>query len=161
MAKKILVFIAIALVLIQFIHPKKNNSEGIQAHYIGSSFQVPEKVKEILDKACNDCHSNNTNYPWYTRIQPIHWWLNHHIQEGKGHLNFDEYTNRNLRFQYHKMEELDEQVSEGEMPLTSYTWAHKEAILTEAEKKELLNWAAAIRKTMEEKYPRDSLIRKK
>ena len=161
MAKKILVFIAIALVLIQFIHPKKNNSEGIQAHYIGSSFQVPEKVKEILDKACNDCHSNNTNYPWYTRIQPIHWWLNHHIQEGKSHLNFDEYTNRNLRFQYHKMEELDEQVSEGEMPLTSYTWAHKEAILTEAEKKELLNWAAAIRKTMEEKYPRDSLIRKK
>jgi len=87
--------------------------------------------------------------------------MNNHVLEGKSHLNFDEYSNKTLRFQYHKMEEIAEQVKEGEMPLESFTWMHEDAKLTEAEKKELINWADNIRATMEAKYPRDSLIRKK
>ena len=67
---------------------------------------------------------------------------------GKKHLNFDEYTNRSLRFQYHKMEEIAELVKEGEMPLESYTWMHKDAKLTEAEKNELINWADGIRRAV-------------
>ena len=135
MIKKILLFLVVGLVIIQFIHPEKNKAEGPQTNYIGNSFPVPEKVKAILARACNDCHSNNTNYPWYTRIQPVHWWMENHIKDGKKELNFDDYKNRSLRFQYHKMEEIAEQVNEGEMPLDSYTWIHKDAILTEEEKK--------------------------
>ena len=71
----------------------------------------------------------------------------------KRHLNFDEYTNRSLRFQYHKMEEIAEQVKEGEMPLDSYTWMHKDAKLTEAEKKELIDWADGIRASHEGQIP--------
>src|SRR5687768_6068346 len=110
MIKKILLFLLLVLVVIQFIHPAKNKKDGPQPNYLGNVYSVPPDVKVILDKACNDCHSNNTRYPWYARIQPIHWWLDKHIREGKSHLNFDEYTNRNLRYQYHKMEEVDEQV---------------------------------------------------
>jgi len=161
MLKKTLLFLLITLIIIQFIHPKKNKAEGTQTNSIETVFPVPENVKAVLAKACNDCHTNNTNYPWYTRIQPIHWWLNNHIKEGKGHLNFDEYTNRNLRSQYHKMEEIVEQVKEGEMPLESYTWMHNDANLTEAEKTELINWADGIRDSLEARYPIDSLIRKK
>jgi hypothetical protein len=87
--------------------------------------------------------------------------LDNHIQEGKEHLNLDEFTNRNLRYQYHKLEEIAEQVKEGEMPLNSYTWIHKDAILTKSEKELLINWADAIRDTMMQKYPEDSLIRKR
>jgi len=87
--------------------------------------------------------------------------MNYHVNDGKKHLNFDEYTNKNLRIQYHKMEELVEMVKEEEMPLDSYTWVHKEAILTEAEKSKLINWADAIRDNMKAKYPIDSLMRKK
>lgn len=161
MLKKILLFLLFALIVIQFIHPKKNKASGIQADYIGNVYAVPDDVKVILAKACNDCHTNNTNYPWYTNIQPVDWWMNHHVNDGKKHLNFDEYTNRNLRYQYHKMEEIAEMLNEGEMPLDSYTWVHKDAKLTEAEKSKLISWADTIRDSLEAKYPIDSLIRKK
>lgn len=161
MLKKILLFLLFALVVIQFIHPEKNKAEGSQANHIGNVFPVPEKVKGILAKACNDCHSSNTSYPWYTHIQPVHWWMNNHIQEGKKELNFDDYKGRSLRYQYHKMEEVVEQVKEGEMPLDSYTWMHKDAKLTEVEKQELINWAEGIMDSLKANYPIDSLIRKK
>ena len=129
MLKKILVVLLLALIVIQFIHPKKNKAAGVQANYIGTVYSMPEDLKIILAKACNDCHTNNTNYPWYTHIQPVDWWMNNHVKDGKKHLNFDEYTNRNLRYQYHKMEEIAEQVKENEMPLESYIWMHKNAKL--------------------------------
>jgi hypothetical protein len=161
MIKKILLFLLLALVVIQFIHPKKNKASGPQSNYIGNVYAIPADVKSILKKACDDCHSNNTVYPWYSKIQPVDWWLDKHVQDGKKHLNLDEYSNRPLRYQYHKLEEIAEQVKEGEMPLDSYTWMHKDAILTEAEKNTLINWADGIREEMKLKYPIDSLVRKK
>ena len=150
-----------ALIIIQFIHPKRNKAEGPQPNYIGNVFAVPDDVKSILSKACNDCHSNNTVYPWYSKLQPVDWWLNKHIVNGKKHLNFDEYTHKSLRYQYHKMEETIEMVKENEMPLNSYTWVHKDAILTDGEKSNVIRWAESIMDTMKAKYPIDSLIRKK
>ncbi len=161
MLKKIFIVLLVALIIIQFIHPKKNKAKGEQINYIGNAFNVTNEVKAILAKACNDCHTNNTNYPWYINIQPVDWWMNHHVNDGKKELNFDEYINKNLRFQYHKMEEIDEMIKEGEMPLDSYTWIHKDAKLTEEEKITLMNWADGIRESMKAKYPLDSLIRKK
>lgn len=161
MFKKILWVLLAALVIIQFIHPKKNKAEGPQTSYIGNRYAIPADVKPILDKACNDCHSNNTRYPWYAKIQPVHWWMNNHIREGKSKLNFDEYTSRPMRFQYHRMEDIIEQVKEGEMPLDSYTWTHKDARLTNAEKAALTNWAQGVMDSMKAHYPMDSLIRPK
>jgi len=159
MIKKILIVLLIALIIIQFFHPKKNQASGTQANYIGNAFAIPADVQGILKKACNDCHSNNTVYPWYSKIQPVDWWLDNHVQEGKKGLNFDEYTNRRLRYQFHKMEEVVDQVKKGEMPLDSYTWIHKDAILSDAEKTALINWAEGIQDQMKAKYPIDSLIR--
>lgn len=161
MLKKILLVLLAALVIIQFIHPKKNKAEGPLPNYIGNSFTIPADVKTILAKACNDCHSNNTRYPWYANFQPIHWWLDKHIKNGKKELNFDEYTSRSLRFQYKKMEEVIDEVKEGAMPLNSYTWVHKDAKLTIEEKAKITSWAQSIRETLEAKYPMDSLVRKK
>lgn len=160
MFKKILIFLLAVFVLIQFFRPSANKSSAGQPNYIGNAHVVPGDVKPILEKACNDCHSNNTRYPWYSKIQPIAWWLDDHIRDGKKHLNFDEYSNRSLRYQYHKMEETVEMVEEGHMPLKSYTWIHKDAILSEVEKNKLLGWAEGVKKAMEAKYPLDSLVRK-
>lgn len=151
----------VALIIIQFIHPKKNKAEGSQPNYIGNNFTVPADVKTILEKACNDCHSNNSNYPWYANLQPVHWWMEKHIKDGKKHLNYDEYTNRPIRYQYHKMEETIEMIKEGEMPLNSYTWTHKDAKLSEEEKTKLISWAESVMDNMKSKYPIDSLVRKK
>ena len=156
-----MIVLLIAFIAIQFFHPPKNQAEGAQPGNIASVFPVPENVKSILEKACNDCHSNNTAYPWYSKIQPVDWWMDNHVKEGKRELNFDEYAAKPLRYQYHKMEEIIDQVKKGEMPLNSYTWIHKDAILNAEEKTALTSWANGIRTAMEAKYPMDSLVRKK
>lgn len=161
MIKKIFLLLLAALVIIQFIHPKKNQAAGEQPNSLASVFTVPDNVNQILQKACNDCHSNNTHYPWYSKLQPVDWWMTNHVNDGKKHLNLDEYSNRSLRYQYHKLEEIAEQVKSGEMPLESYTWMHKDAKLTDSEKDILISWADALRDTMKARYPVDSLLRKK
>lgn len=161
MLKKISLVLLVALVVIQFIHPKKNKAEGAQPNYIGNAYTIPDDVKSILAKACIDCHSNNTKYPWYTNFQPFHWWINKHIVDGKKQINYDEFTNKPLRYQYHKLEETIDMVKEGEMPLNSYTWIHKDAKLSMEEKTKITNWAQSVMDTMKVRYPIDSLIRKK
>ena len=161
MFRKIVLLLLAILVIIQFFHPSRNKAAGMQPNNIAAIHPVPANVKAVLDKACMDCHSNNTVYPWYSKIQPVDWWLTHHINEGKGELNFDEFALYNLRRQYHKLEEIGKTVKENEMPLDSYTWIHKEARLTEEEKTTLISWADAIRTGMKAKYPADSLERKK
>ncbi len=161
MLKKIGWTLLAALLIIQFIRPAKNQTANAQPNAMQTKYAVPENVSAILEKACNDCHTNNTNYPWYANIQPVYWWLNDHIAEGKGHLKFDEYTNKSLRRQYHKMEEVIEQVKEGEMPLNSYTWAHGDARLTQEERVALTTWAQQVMDDMKARYPMDSLVKPK
>ena len=159
--KKIFIALLVVLVLIQFFQPQKNTETNITEQHVYNVYSTPNEVKVILDKACNDCHSNNTNYPWYASIQPAAWWLNDHVQDGKKHLNFSIYKSYNLRRQYHKMEEVIDEVKEGEMPLNSYTWIHRNAKLSTEEKTRLTNWAQSIMDTMKAKYPIDSLVKKK
>lgn len=149
----------IALVVIQFFRPEKNLQKGISTTHFSTKYHLPDDVNVILDKACYDCHSNNSRYPWYFNIQPIGMWMDDHIKEGKQGLNFSEYTNKRLRYQYHKMEELIEVIDEDAMPIDSYTWTHKDAILTSEEKSKLKNWAQSIMDTLEAQYPIDSLKR--
>jgi heme-binding protein len=160
MFKKILLVLLVILIIIQFIHPARNVSNGDQPNNIAKLYAVPDSVKVILDKACMDCHSNNTRYVWYFKIQPVDWWLTHHINEGKGELNFDEFTNKAIRYQYNKLDESEKQVKEGEMPIDSYLWIHKDAKLSEQEKRIFMNWAESIRNEMKAKYPADSLKRR-
>ncbi len=161
MKKKLLILFLLVLIAIQFIHPKRNKSEGESPHYIGKNFSVREDVNFILAKACLDCHSNNTRYPWYCSFQPIDWWIAGHVRNGKKSLNFDEFTNRSLRFQYHKLEETTKLVKDGAMPLSSYRLIHKDSRLTPDEKQILINWADTMRMKMKKEYPIDSLERKR
>lgn len=161
MIRKILLVLLVALIIIQFIHPKRNKAEGAQPNYIGNAYGVPADVKNLLAISCNDCHSNNTRYPWYSKIQPVDWWLTDHVNDGKKELNLDEFANRPLRYQYKKMEEVVEMLEDNKMPLKSYKWIHKDAILDSNEKTTIMNWAKGIIDTMKSKYPMDSLVRKK
>lgn len=158
--KKILLILLVAFIAIQFVRPAKNESTD-KTKNISTLYAVPADVNTILTKACNDCHTNNTIYPWYAEVQPVIWWLDDHIKEGKKHLNFDEYSTYSLRKQYHKMEEVVEQVKEKEMPLNSYTWVHRDAKLTNEERVALTTWAQSVMDTMKAHYPIDSLVRKK
>lgn len=154
--------LAIALVLFQFYPKPAKNADTVQtSQHITAVHQVPSNVESILKTSCYDCHSNNTEYPWYSRIQPVALWLDDHIQEGKGELNFSIFGTYSIRRQYRKLEEINEQVKENEMPLSSYTIIHRNAKLSDDQKLLLANWTTALRDSFKANYPADSLARKK
>ncbi len=160
MIKKILIAIAIILIIIQFFHPEKNNSD-VQSQNINNVFPLSQEVKTILEKSCYDCHSNKTMYPWYFNLQPVAWYLSDHINEGKHELNFSEFAAYSPRRQFHKMEEIEEQINEDEMPMSSYKWIHNEAKLDGNQKQLLINWSKSIRDTLKAHNPPDSLVMKR
>ena len=155
--RKFLIILVILFVVIQFIRPAKNQSNNVYASDITHVYMVPENVSVIFKKSCNDCHSNNTIYPWYAKIQPVGWWLNHHIEEGKEELNLNEFGEYRIARQYKKFDDIADQVKKGDMPLWSYTLIHTSSKLTDAEKQTLINWCEDIRDTIKAKYPADSL----
>jgi hypothetical protein len=158
MAKKILLGLLILLVAIQFFRPERNES-GDSTYAISEKYEVPAEVNQLLGVACNDCHSNKTVYPWYANVQPVAWFLDDHIRDGKRHLNFSSFTQRPVAVQHHKFEEIVETVESGEMPLESYTYLglHAEADLTEAQRQTLIDWAKAQMEMLKAQYPADSL----
>ena len=162
MIKKISIAILIILIAIQFIPYEKNESANYEFD-ISKSYNIPDNVQTIFKNACNDCHTNQTIYPWYSQIEPVGYWLNSHVTDGKRHLNFSEFTNRPLAIQYHKLEEVVEVMEEKEMPLDSYTnfGLHPEANLSDEEREILINWAKEQMAYLKATYPADSLVRKK
>ncbi|WP_026904921.1 heme-binding domain-containing protein [Pedobacter glucosidilyticus] len=145
MKKKILLGLLAVLVIIQFIKPEKNISTTPSVNSIHNKFPANEETMQILKTACNDCHTNNTVYPWYANIQPVAWWLDSHVDDGKRHLNFDEFLTYKLKKQDHKLEELIESQEDHWMPLDSYTWIHQDAKLNETQRLALVNWAKETR----------------
>jgi len=158
--KRILMALLIIFIAIQFIRPAKNRSEGISANDISTKYPVPDSVQAILKVACYDCHSNNTRYPWYAEIQPVAWWLNNHIKDGKRGLNFSEFTSYRIKKQFHRLDDINKQVKKNEMPLSSYTLIHTDAKLTEGQKLAIAAWATSIRDSIKAHYPPDSLVKK-
>ena len=145
---------------IQFIRPEKNTSAGISANDISTKYTVPDSIQAILKVACYDCHSNKTRYPWYNQIQPVAWWLNNHIVDGKRGLNFSTFTAYRIKKQFHRLDDIDELVKKNEMPLSSYTLIHTDAKLTDRQKQALYNWTETLRDTIKAHYPADSLLKK-
>jgi Haem-binding domain len=159
--KRTLQILLLVFIIIQFIRPAKNKAEGISNNDISKMYAVPADVESILKTSCYDCHSNNTVYPWYASIQPVAWWLNDHIQEGKRELNFSEFASYRIGRQYRKLDEINGEVKEDKMPLDNYLWIHKDAKLNQQQKLTLANWVTTIRDTIKANYPADSLVRKK
>ncbi|GGD83725.1 hypothetical protein GCM10011514_54730 [Emticicia aquatilis] len=162
MLKKIALGVGVVLILIQFIHPEKNLSDD-NTFDISTKYNVPTEVANVLQVACRDCHSNKTAYPWYNNIQPVAFFLAHHVDDGKRHLNFSTFTKLPIAVQNHKLEEVMETVEEKEMPLESYTalGLHKEANLTAAQRQLIIDWAKAQMDTLKANYPADSLVMKR
>ena len=138
--KIIVVVLLVAFVGIQFIPTNRNHSEEVPPSDFMLVKNVPTEVKSILMISCYDCHSNNTHYPWYQKVQPVGWYLEGHIEDGKEELNFSDFGSYSDRMQKAKMRSIIIQVEDGKMPLPSYILLHPEAELTAAEKQLLVKW---------------------
>ena len=153
MLKKILKIAAIvivaALIVVQFIRPDFTNPPVNEAETLEASVQVPENIRAVMKRSCSDCHTNTTVYPWYSQISPVSWWLKNHIDEGRRELNFSVWATYQPKRKAKKLEEVCEQINEKEMPLPSYTWVHRDAILSAEESKVLCDWATAEKAKIE------------
>ena len=144
--KRILFIGTIVFLLMQLYQPSRNEgSKKEMAESFVRVYTVPENIKTVLRTSCYDCHSNNTYYPWYSNIQPIRFFMDSHIEKGKKDLNFDDFGNYSKRKQTSKLDGIVKQIKSDEMPLSSYTLIHKEAILTTAQKKEVIYWMNKIK----------------
>ena len=132
------------LVGLQFIPTRTNQSTTVPPTDFVKTYNVPEDVKSILAVSCYNCHSNNTNYPWYSRVQPVGWYLENHINKGKEDLNFSEFGDYSARMQQNKLKSMISQVEDGEMPLPFYTFIHREARLSENSKKRLVDYLKTL-----------------
>ncbi|WP_046744932.1 heme-binding domain-containing protein [Kordia zhangzhouensis] len=143
--KKIAVVALIALVILQFFGPELNESDPADLNPFIAETNPPASVQKTLQVACYDCHSNNTRYPWYGKIEPISYWMKGHVDHGKEELNFSEWSSYSTKRKDHKLEEVIEEIKEGHMPIASYLWTHSDAKLTDAQVKEIEDWVNTSR----------------
>lgn len=148
------IVLALIFVGIQFIRPARMNPPIDEAETIQAKLNVPPEIDSILARSCNDCHSNRTDWVWYSNVAPASWFMAYHVEEGRIELNFSEWGKLSQGKASRKLEEICEQVNAGEMPIWNYVLLHPSAHLTDADKKALCDWA----KREQEKI--DAVLRK-
>lgn len=142
--KKIFLYFLVFLAVIQLIRPKKNRNAIEPQNQISAVIDVPQPVQAIFKRACNDCHSNQTNYTWYHEIAPMSWLVANHIKEGKKHLNFDEFAQYKARQRDHALQETLEVVEKGKMPMKGYVVFHPEAKLSQDDIQTIKSWIESL-----------------
>ncbi len=140
--KKIVLVTLLVFCAMQFVRTERNSNISSQPADLITHFNVPANVAGILKTSCYDCHSNNTNYPWYSNIQPIGWLLSKHVSDGKIDLNFNEFTTYSQRRQLSKLKSILNSIKDRSMPLTSYTLLHRDAKISAENKALLIGWTS-------------------
>ena len=135
---------AAVVVGIQFIPVNQSNPP------VESDVEAPSDVKAVLERSCYDCHSNETRWPWYSRVAPVSWLVVRDVHEGREHLNFSTWGALSTSELVDEMEELWEEVEEEEMPLWFYLPLHPEARLSADDRALLLEWAKGEQRAPEE-----------
>ncbi len=134
------IVLAAVFIVIQFIRPDFTNPPVNQAETLEASTQVPENVEAILTNSCKDCHSHETQYPWYAKIQPSAWFLADHIEEGRHELSLSVWNTYEGKRKGRKLSQMCEQAESREMPVPSYLWIHQSAKLSDEQIKILCDW---------------------
>ncbi len=145
MKKKIGIGLILLLIIIQFFQIDKTKPTYDKSADILSLHPTNDNIKNSLINACYDCHSNETEYPWYTSVTPLSWWIKGHIKNGREELNFSEWASYNSDKKNHKLEESIEMVEDGKMPPKSYKMMHSDAKISDADKKALLDWFKSLK----------------
>jgi hypothetical protein len=145
--KKILKLVAIVLfigfIAIQFVRPEKTNPPTNPAETMQTTMQIPENVQIILKKSCNDCHSHESVYPFYSNIAPISWQVIDHINDGRKKLNFSVWNTYDVKKKKRKLEGICEEMQIGQMPMWQYTLIHRDAVVSADDIKSVCDWTSS------------------
>lgn len=138
--KRGLFAVIVVLVAIQFLRPSRTNPPIDVKRDITATVEVPPNVAAIFSRACDDCHSNRTVWPWYSNVAPISWLVAYDVNHGREEMNFSDWSAYSTDRLRKLRKEICDEVSEGEMPGTIYTLMHPQAKLTNANVQEVCGW---------------------
>ena len=139
--KLALLLVIVVLIILQFFQPEKNQGNITQEGDLLLVSAVPDSLAAILINSCYDCHSNHTEYPWYSRISPVSWYLQKHVRDGKEDLNLSEFGNLSKAEKIGALSDVYEALEANSMPLQSYILIHKDARMSKDEIDALMVWA--------------------
>lgn len=137
---KFFLLLLVVLIVWQFFPTDQTNPPVEPTQDYLNVVAAPQAIAGMIKDACYDCHSHEVKYPWYTKVQPVGWWLKGHVKNGLKHLNFSIWSTYSPKKANHKLEECIEMMEAGSMPLKSYTWMHPEARFSDQQEKELIDW---------------------
>ncbi len=141
--KRIFLGLIVLLALSQFFRPSHVNPPVVVAHTIEANLAVPPDVASTLHRSCNDCHSHQSVWPWYSNVAPISWLLAYDVRHGRAALNLSEWSAYPASEQKDLLTEICTEVSDSDMPGIPYVWVHPQSKLSDAEMKSVCRWAAA------------------
>jgi hypothetical protein len=130
------------IVAIQFVRPARTNPVRDPGHALSAVRPIPSHVATVFDRACRDCHSNDTRWPWYSQVAPVSWFVIDHVNHGRSHFNYSEWNRYEPDEAARLLKNACDLARDRSMPLTSYTWMHRTAQLSKADVEALCGWTA-------------------
>ncbi len=147
--KIVAVIIFIVIIGIQFFRPERVNPPINEQETLEANSRIPEDIQGILKNSCNDCHSNKTDFPWYSNVAPVSWSVVEHIEHGREELNFSKWGTYSQDRKLRKLEEICDEVKAREMPHNQYLWVHWDAKLSDEQINDLCKWTDEESKRLE------------
>ncbi len=145
MAKIIFYGLLVVFFVMQLFQPDRNTSSENFKTDLANHYKIPDTVENVLNTVCYDCHSNNTDYPWFINVQPVGWYMQSKVERGKKHLNFSEFGSLTKEQALKKLTLIDDVMKTNRMPLKAYKWYNNDANLTEKQRTAISHWALELR----------------
>ena len=146
--KRLLLAVFVGLVMAQFVPVARTNPPVDSAETMPAKMPVPPDIASIFGRSCQDCHSNQTVWPWYSGVAPVSWLLVRHVNQGRSELNVSEWGRYTARRIDRKLKEICDQVASAKMPMATYTLLHPGAKLSNPDRKALCEWTDQARRKL-------------
>jgi hypothetical protein len=137
------VSLTVLFIALQFVRPAKTNPLVDHSRALHNQTEMNTEVATVLQRACYDCHSNDTRWPWYSNVAPVSWFVIDHVNHGRRHLNFSNWASYDKQEKMAHLQEIGDTVKLNQMPMSSYTVIHADARLSDEDKKLLGEWVKA------------------
>lgn len=138
-ARWTLIAVVVVFAGMQAVRPEQTNPPVKAEYTLAAQYEVPADVARILERACGDCHSHRTRWPWYSHIAPASWLLADHVKDGRRHFNMDDFTEEM------SLKDVCQEIRVGSMPPRSYLLLHPEGKLSGAEIQTVCAWTQSAR----------------
>ncbi len=144
--KVVLAVLIVFLIAIQLFQPRRTNPPTVSSRILSAHVQVPDEVYGDLMRACGDCHSNQTRWPWYSHIAPLSWVITDDVNQGRRHMNFDDWeAQESTRAANDRLVDICQEIRQKGMPPFSYRLAHRDLRLNQKEIASICSWTQTFR----------------